>query len=204
MDEQTQLSSETEAKLSPVGKKYFKFIEFDKDEILIKEIRKHPIGLVFIYLTGAFVGIMAIILFWILGFTSFLDNAVDGTGTSASGLRAIIALLGLFLVVGVFAIMAIQAVLYTNNVIFVTNEKIAQFLYINIFNRKISQLSLGDIQDVTVTQKGLLPHVFNYGTLVIETAGEQQNYTFTYIPDPYMNSKYIVGAHEKDLHKYGN
>ncbi|MCA9344118.1 PH domain-containing protein, partial [Candidatus Saccharibacteria bacterium] len=72
------------------------------------------------------------------------------------------------------------------------------------FNRKISQLSIGDVQDVTVTQKGVLAHLFNYGTLVIETAGEQQNYLFTYIPDPYKHSKLIVGAHEKNLVQYGN
>lgn len=107
-------------------------------------------------------------------------------------------------VFGTLAVMTIQAILYSNNVIFVTSEKIAQILYINLFNKKISQLSIGDVQDVTVTQKGILAHIFNYGTLVIETAGEQQNYNFTYIPEPYKNSKLIVGAHERNLVQFGN
>ena len=100
--------------------------------------------------------------------------------------------------------MTISAILFTNNVIYVTSEKLAQVLYITLFNRKISQLSIGDVQDVTVTQKGILAHMFNFGTLVIETAGEQQNYTFTYIPDPYKHSKLIVGSHERNLVEFGN
>ena len=86
----------------------------------------------------------------------------------------------------------------------VTSDKIAQVLYRTIFDRKISQLSIGDVQDVTVTQRGVLARMFNYGTIVIETAGEQQNYTFTFVPDPYMCGKAIVGAHEENLKQYGN
>lgn len=199
-----QISAETNAKLSNIGRKYFKFIEFDGNEQLILEIRKHPIGLFFIYLTGGFVAVVMAIVFSFLLFTDTSESLLSGTGISAGSVTGVISFIGLIFTIFVLVIMVIQAILYINNVIFVTNEKIAQVLYINIFNRKISQLSLGDIQDVTVTQKGILAHMFNYGTLVIETAGEQQNYTFTYIPDPYMASKSIVGAHEKNLAQFGN
>lgn len=104
----------------------------------------------------------------------------------ASGLRS--GLLGLSFIALVLTLIGtlIGVFLYRSNVIYVTSEKIAQVLYTSLFNRKISQLSIGDVQDVTVTQKGILAHIFNYGVLVIETAGEQQNYTFTFVPDPYM------------------
>jgi hypothetical protein len=55
-----------------------------------------------------------------------------------------------------------------------------------------------------VTQDGIFPRIFNYGTVVIETAGEQNNYIFTYTPFPYQVSKDIVGAHERNLQRYGN
>lgn len=100
--------------------------------------------------------------------------------------------------------MLIAAVIYNNSVVFVTSEKIVQVLYISLFNRKISQLGIGDVQDVTVQQVGIFPRIFNYGTLVVETAGEQQNYTFTYTPRPYESAKAIVGAHEKDVAAHGN
>jgi uncharacterized membrane protein YdbT with pleckstrin-like domain len=202
--ETNELTPEDAAKLSVVGKKYFHLIEFDKDEQLVAEIRKHPIGLFFIYLTGIGISLVMAILFGILGLSDFLATGLDGTGASSSSAQAIIILVGMLLIFGTLAVMTIQAILYTNNVIFVTSEKIAQILYINLFNKKISQLSIGDVQDVTVTQKGILAHIFNYGTLVIETAGEQQNYNFTYIPEPYKNSKLIVGAHERNLVQFGN
>jgi uncharacterized membrane protein YdbT with pleckstrin-like domain len=202
--DKNELTAEDEAKLSATGKKYFHLIEFDKDEQLVAEIRKHPFGLFFIYLTGIGISLVMAILFGILGLSGILTSGLDGTGAPSSSLQSIMILLGMFLIFGVLAVMTIQAILYSNNVIFVTSEKIAQILYINLFNKKISQLSIGDVQDVTVTQKGILAHIFNYGTLVIETAGEQQNYNFTYIPEPYKNSKLIVGAHERNLVQFGN
>lgn len=198
------MSAEDQAKLSPVGKKYFNLIEFDKDEQLVGEIRKHPIGLFFIYLTGISIALIIAVVLGIVGLSDPVSQSISGSGVSSGSFRNIIVLIGSVMVFLILAVMTIQAILYSNNVIFVTNEKIAQILYINLFNRKISQLSIGDVQDVTVTQRGILAHLFNYGTLVIETAGEQQNYTFTYIPDPYKNSKMIVGSHEINLKQFGN
>ena len=86
----------------------------------------------------------------------------------------------------------------------VTSEKLAQLLNPSLFNRKISQLSIGDVQDVSVHQNGIFPHIFDYGTVVIETAGEQQNYTFTFAPEPYKCAQAMVNAHEENLKLYGN
>lgn len=194
------MKAEDKAKLSSTGRKYFNLIEFDKDESLICEIRKHPIGLFFIYLTG--LGI-ALVFVAILG-VALSDAINDIAGSSASSMKSLITVGGIIFIFLILVAMTISAILYTNNVIYVTSEKLAQVLYITLFNRKISQLSIGDVQDVTVTQKGILAHMFNFGTLVIETAGEQQNYTFTYIPDPYKHSKLIVGSHERNLVEFGN
>ncbi len=198
--EVNNLKPEDRKKLSSAGIKYFNLIEFDKDEGLLCEIRKHPIGLFFIYLTGCLISLVIAVIFGLVGFSGVLDES----GFLSSNIQQGVVLVGFVFVIFVVIAMFIQAIMYTSNVIFVTTEKIAQVLYVNLFNRKISQLSIGDVQDVTVTQKGILPHMFNYGTLVIETAGEQQNYTFTYIPEPYRHSKIIVGAHERNLTQYGN
>lgn len=198
------LRSEDRAKLSSTGKKFFKFIEFDKDERLICEIRKHAIGLFFIYLTGFSIAIIITLVFGLVVSSEVLSQWASDIGTSSGTIKILTVIFSIVFISFILIAMTIQSILYSNNVIYVTSEKIAQILYINLFNRKISQLSIGDVQDVTVTQKGVLAHMFNFGTLVIETAGEQQNYTFTYIPDPYVHSKAIVGAHERNLVQYGN
>lgn len=188
--------------LSGRAKKFFGLIEFDKDENLVWEIRKHPFGLFLIYLTGSIVTLI-IFMFLVLGAATYNSNFL-GLGIELGNLRPIAIGLGFIMSVLSLGGTLLGAFLYTSDVVIVTSEKIAQLLYATIFNKKISQLSIGDIQDVTVTQKGIFAHLFNYGTLVIETAGEQQNYTFTYTPNPYEASKAIVGAHEKDVSLHGN
>lgn len=184
--------------LSSVGKRYFDLIEFDENEELLYEIRKHGFGLFIILFTGGFVA-FSILIVTILIASSSTINQISGINAGP-----IVALLGLIFVSVVVVVSAINAQLYRNNVAYVTSEKIAQILHISLFNKKISQLSIGDVQDVTVRQNGLLPTLLGYGTLIIETAGEQQNYNFTYIPKPHTSSKIIIYAHETNMKKYGN
>lgn len=188
--------------LSSRARSFFNMIEFDKNEELIWEIRKHPFGLWLIYVTGATISalIFAVMVFGPL----MLNSDFLGLGINLGSLRSVLVLIGFFLTVLALAGTAIGAYLYQANVVLVTSEKLAQLLYTSLFNRKISQLSIGDVQDVSVQQSGIFAHMFNYGTLVIETAGEQNNYVFTFTPKPYETAKAIVGAHEENLKAYGN
>ena len=188
--------------LSSRAKRFFNMIEFDDNEELVWEIRKDPFGLFVLYFTGSAIAAIifsALVLGPLLFTTDFL-----GLGIELGSLRPIMIGLGFFLTVFALVGTAVGAYLYQSNVVLITSEKIAQLLYKTIFDRKISQLSIGDVQDVTVTQKGVFARIFKYGTLVIETAGEQENYNFTFTPDPYETAKAIVGAHEENLKKYGN
>ncbi len=188
--------------LSNNAKNLFKLIEFDENEELICEIRKHPFGLLLMYVIGTLVA------FALLAVTIALTFAIQGdpleTGSDLSKAQPLVILFGGILIVLTVIMTFISAYLYTSDVVLVTTEKISQFLHKTIFDRKISQLSIGDIQDVTVSQVGVFARLFNFGTLVIETAGEQQNYTFVYTPNPYKRAKDIVGAHEENLKKFGN
>lgn len=186
------------SKLSPIGAKYFKFIEFDPDEELLIEVRKHWFGMFLIFLAGFFVGGSVLLASFALASGNFLSSV------GADSMRPFVALGGFLFTVVVIALTLVFAYLYQSNVVFVTNEKIAQVLYLSIFNRKISQLNIGDVQDVTVKQNGFFAHVFHYGTLVVETAGEQQNYTFNYVPEPHNVARTIITSHEANLKQYGN
>ncbi len=165
--------------LSSNAKRLFKLMEFDENETLICEIRKHPFGLFVIYLTGALVSLA--ILGVTIALTMFSKGDPLESGAELSRAQPIIVVLGGFLVLLTVVMTIIAAYLYVSDVVLVTSEKISQFLHRTIFDRKISQLSIGDVQDVTVSQVGLFARLFNYGTMVIETAGEQQNYTFIYM-----------------------
>jgi hypothetical protein len=199
MHEGTAHRDAASRRLSALGRRFFKFIEFDEDEELVMEIRKHPFGLLGVYLIGIFVALAIIGV--MIGLSLFLR---DESFNDISFIRTLVPLVGGVLALLTLVMTGIGAYIYQSNVIFITSEKIAQVLYTNIIDRKISQLSIGDVQDVTVSQNGIFSRIFNYGTLVIETAGEQQNYTFTFVPKPYENSQAIVGAHERNLRQFGN
>lgn len=189
-------------KLSRLGRKLFNVIEFDKNEKLICEIKKHPFGLFIIYATGVTI---ALILFAAcLTAAWFVGNEFSNLEAEVTRNKNLFVLAGLILALLALGVTFIAGYIYSRNIMLVTNEKIAQVLYKSLFSRKISQLSIGDVQDVTIDQKGVLPRIFNYGTIVIETAGEQQNYGFSYAPNPYHFAKEIVGAHEKNLQEFGN
>jgi hypothetical protein len=197
-----QHREEARSRLSPLGKKFFDMIEYDENEQLLMDVRKHSFGLFLLETTGLFITFVVAIVPVFLAFNT--SNAGVADGETGEGIAVLLILLGLVLGLMALAGTFIAAVLYKNNVIYITNEKLAQLRYLSLFNRKISQLSIGDIQDVSVQQKGVFAHWFNYGTLVVETSGEQQNYTFTYVPKPYEVSRAIVSAHEENLKLYGN
>lgn len=190
--------------LSPVGKKLLNNIEFDENEKILLEVRKHPIGLFVTYAFGALATIVVFGLMVLLPVS--YDFSAIGADVSMSGgsLQGIIIAVGLFMTLFSILVTTVAAYIYSQNVLIVTSEKIAQQLYLSLFSKKISQLSIADVQDSTVSQNGLFPHIFNYGTVIIETAGEQRNYNFSYAPNPYAVSKALTSSHEADVAAHGN
>jgi len=175
-----------------------RLIEFDADEKIICEIRKHTFGLLIIYVTGALVAATILLAGTFLG--QWIKNSTVNTLVSGQ----IVTIVAIVLTVVVIILTAVYAFVFRNNVSLLTTEKIAQILYKSLFNRKVSQLNISDVQDVTVVQSGIFARAFNYGTLVIETAGEQQNYTFTFATKPYECAKDIISAHESNAKQLGN
>lgn len=190
--------------LSAPGKKFFERIEFDEDERLVREVTKDPFGLLMIYVSGAIITLLLFCLFVIGGSFFSTESVTAETGIDNSSFQGVLVAVGFFLTIFAVIITAVVAFLYKNSIVLITSEKVVQQLYISLFNRKISQLSIADVQDVTVKQQGIFAHIFDYGTLTIETAGEQSNYTFTFTPEPYQTAKDLVGSHEADVAKHGN
>lgn len=187
--------------LSPIGQRLFRFVEFDDEEELLAEIRKHPIGLFLITATGIFISLTILFATTVLSIGANSSGAFDQFGTTP---QMILIVSGMLLTgLGLVATFVI-GIIYRSNVVFITDQKIAEVMYISLFNRRIVQLGIGSVEDVTVSQKGVFPRVFDYGTLLVETAGELENCTFTYVPKPNETSQLIIKTHENYIHKYGN
>ncbi|MEK7181660.1 MAG: PH domain-containing protein [Patescibacteria group bacterium] len=73
---------------------------------------------------------------------------------------------------------------YYFDVWIVTNERIVNIEQKGLFVRHISELNFSRIQDVTSTVEGIIPTILNFGDVFIQTAGEQERFTFRQVPDP--------------------
>ncbi len=82
------------------------------------------------------------------------------------------------------------------NVYIVTKDEIIEITQVGFFGRKISQLSLLRVQDITSHIKGFLPTLFDYGDVLVETAGEQsENFLLKDVPNPQEISTQIMNIH---------
>ena len=76
-----------------------------------------------------------------------------------------------------------------------TDEAVLQVRRPGLFANKVSQTSLEGVSDVSVRQD-FLGTMLGYGKLTIETPGEQDNYEYTYLPQPRDAAREIIEAHE--------
>lgn len=53
-----------------------------------------------------------------------------------------------------------------------------------LFHRHASELHLSNIQDITSDTEGFLHTMFNYGHVYIQTAAEEERFTFKDVPEP--------------------
>lgn len=189
--------------MKPIKQADIRLFEHDEAEKIIGEARRHWVGEWFI-LMGA--GVLTLLLVGMLVvFQNNEDTLNDTVGVDVPfNITGLLGLLftGVFVLVMVGAVMAIYV--YRHNYLVLTDQKLVIVRSFSVVRRKVSQLSIGDIQDISVDQTTVMSRIFKYGTLLIETSGEQANLRMTYISNPFEVSKSVVESHENNMKLYGN
>ena len=70
------------------------------------------------------------------------------------------------------------------NVYIVTNKRIVDIDWMGLLYKQLSSSQLDKIQDVTYKQGGISDTFFNFGTVLIQTAGTEPNFEFEAVPRP--------------------
>jgi len=70
------------------------------------------------------------------------------------------------------------------NIYIVTDERIVDVDFLNIFFRRISTAKIEEIQDINVTSSGAMETFFGYGNVFIQTAAEVSQFEFLAVPKP--------------------
>lgn len=196
--EESDLANKAAELRRPVFDPTGRIEQINPTETKIADVRRHPFGLFLVYLQ-IFVALsisLALIFF-------ALPSVLDTLGLSSSGADSIAYAFGFIgIVLGViFLILATR--IYQGNQLIITNVNITQVTQVGLFNRKVSELSMANVEDVTAQQRGIFPTLFNYGRLVVETAGEQTNFVFEYCPNPNAYAKAILDARQNFVSENG-
>jgi len=85
-----------------------------------------------------------------------------------------------------------QFVDYYLDITIVTNDRILDIEQKGIFGRQISELDLSRIQDVNSEIKGIIPTIFNFGLVEVQTAGEEAMFEFHDTPHPHRVRQRII------------
>lgn len=160
-------------------------------EKVICDIRRHPIGIIGIYI-GA---IIFFLLFAVLGYIVLPDIMSNYSKNKIYGYSTLV-LLCVALVEILFVY--ISNVVYKGNRWIVTDDSVTQITQVSLFSKRNSQLSMANLEDVSSEKNGILPQIFNYGVLKAETAGAQvSKFHLTYCPNPDYYARCILRAREE-------
>ncbi len=187
--------------LAGVPDEFLKLFEHDPSEVIMVQTTRHPIGLVGIY--GATVlGIIFIMTTY--GFLVTDTSIADSIGLSTTAIKSLGGLVMIVLAAMLGLVGFVAAYVYNKSRLILTNQKVVYINYHSLISRQISQLNIGEVEDVSVIQPSLIHRIFKTGTITIETAGEQHNYNFSYAQNPHEFAHRTIQAHEGTIREYGN
>ncbi len=100
---------------------------------------------------------------------------------SESIVRLALGLWWLFLWTGAFTVFT-RAHL---NLWIVTSKRVVNIKQVGFFNRRVESFLLSHVQDITTEVRGLVPTIFGFGTVRVETAGEEsRTFRMQGLPNP--------------------
>lgn len=149
-------------------------LNLSEGEYIINEVRRHPIGLLAPLLGGGV--LVLLILIGMIFYPTLVPSNVPPFESIVLPAFLLMLLIGL----GVYIIVWV----YLQNKFFLTNESVIQEIQHSLFAHNEQTVSLGNIEDASYTQTGILPHLLNYGNIRLSTEGDETTYRFQYVSNP--------------------
>jgi len=159
-------------------------------ESMLYEVRRHWFGLFIVYVEVGLGFAAAAILLYFLGPILFANAEPAQRTRDISVIVAVGAIL-------TWLILVLFTYIYRQSKLIITDRNLTQIIQRGLFSRKVSELSMANVEDVTADQHGFFATAFNYGDLLVETAGEQDNFDFSFCPNPNFYGKIVLDARQK-------
>lgn len=94
-----------------------------------------------------------------------------------------------------------SGLLWSLDTMVLTNQRLIDIDQRGIFFREISDCSMEAIQDVHVRQKGIAAHVFDYGTIKVQTASRDEHFELTHVRHPIQMQELLFTLRQKHISK---
>ena len=161
--------------------------QLDIGEVTIAVIRKHW---VVFFLRALFVALGMVAP--LVAYAFIPAEALTALSEIISGAWALFVYM--LFVLFLWLVIFVDFTTYHLDVWVVTNRRVIDINQRTLFSRDTTTLMLEKIQDATVEVRGLLATVFNYGTLIIHTAGENPDIVIHYASDPIRSKDKILAC----------
>lgn len=169
----------------------FYFPGREPDETIMMAIRRHPVVI------GKRITAFVISLFIPVVIGIVLNSLTTWLDDPTSLFPAIVVLVASLYYLMVCLAMYHTWVNYYLDLWVVTNERVVSIDQRGIFDRKVSALQLDRIQDVTSEVRGFVASMFKYGTVELQTAGKDEHFVFTQVPNAEKVASQILEMHEQ-------
>ena len=83
------------------------------------------------------------------------------------------------------------------DIIVATDSRIISHEQVDMFHRSVSEANLGQMQDVTGSQKGFLQSVLHYGNIEIQTSAADLFFVIKNVSHPYENARALLDLRDK-------
>ncbi|HEV2340064.1 MAG TPA: PH domain-containing protein [Patescibacteria group bacterium] len=70
------------------------------------------------------------------------------------------------------------------NIMLLTTKRVIDIEFTDLVYKNVAETKISLVQDVSITQIGVIPALFDYGNVLIQTAGSAENFDFISIPKP--------------------
>lgn len=167
------------------------FIHQKSYERIEYQIRHHPITLVPAILGFLVLLAVPVALYWFVG--NLFPNMLYGSFS-----YPILVLVASLFYLSTTLFFYTYFVSFYLDLLIVTNDRLLHIQQLGLFARTISEVDLYKIQDITSEIDGVIPSSFNYGNLLIQTAGALEKFLITAIPNPEHLRQAILDLAEED------
>lgn len=162
----------------------FPDLNLSPGEYVIQSVRRHPIGLLSIWIVVGFLIIATLALLPLYSLNG--PSVASLLGIKASSLPSAMVLTVPDLILAAFFTLGgfIATIVYEGNHFYLTNESVIQHVRPSLFHTQTQIINLVNIEDASFDQRGILQQVLNYGTIRLSTQGQETIYHFYFVANP--------------------